>query len=195
MAQDRDTMPSVSRIHKYWYDRVSADLEGNYILLGDNAVTNILVGKGEECYACGQDGRPQRCHILPHSCGGDESVENLFLMCITCHQDNPDTIYEDMFFHYVRHREPHINTLTDGIFQTLQQLLTYASDDEKAAIEEFNKLSEAEQLAHHLRIDKHSVGPSVNNKMSVATKVMSMWKNVVTRPFLSQPSEPAACST
>ena len=47
----------------------------------------------------------QRCHIIPDSLGGSSSVNNLFLMCNTCHADSPDTVYSEQFFRFIVKRK------------------------------------------------------------------------------------------
>lgn len=42
-----------------------------------------------------------RCHIQPKSLGGEDSPENLFLMCEKCHIESPDTTNRAAFFRWV----------------------------------------------------------------------------------------------
>jgi 5-methylcytosine-specific restriction endonuclease McrA len=44
----------------------------------------------------------QRCHIMPRSLGGTDSVENLFLMCRECHDVMPNTSIPEIFFRWAR---------------------------------------------------------------------------------------------
>lgn len=43
----------------------------------------------------------QKAHIVPHSLGGKDTPENLFLLCKKCHQNSPDTKSRTMFFKYI----------------------------------------------------------------------------------------------
>lgn len=54
-----------------------------------------------------------RCHIIPFAKNGDESPENLFLMCEACHVMAPDTIIPKYFFNYVYNKR--FNIMYDGV--------------------------------------------------------------------------------
>jgi hypothetical protein len=43
----------------------------------------------------------QKCHIIPHSLGGDENPKNMFLLCKDCHEESPDTNNPKNFFKWV----------------------------------------------------------------------------------------------
>lgn len=45
-----------------------------------------------------------RCHIHPNALGGEDSPENLFLMCEECHALSPDTTNRSAFFRWVYDR-------------------------------------------------------------------------------------------
>jgi hypothetical protein len=179
MAQNRDGMPTAKRIHEYWYKFVVEDQDAMYALLGGDSVTNILVGKAEECYACGHKARLQKCHIIPHGCGGDEGVENLFLMCLRCHQDNPDTIYPDLFYKYVREKESHINSAFDAIVPYMLSSVEECSVEERATVDAFVNLPVGQQMAHHRKIDSESLCTGMNNRMSFNSLLGGIWKNIL----------------
>lgn len=44
----------------------------------------------------------QRCHIIPRSLGGSNTVDNLFLMCRECHDHAPNTPFPEIFFEWAR---------------------------------------------------------------------------------------------
>ncbi len=46
-----------------------------------------------------------RCHIVPDSLGGDNSPDNLFLMCRACHDEAPDTSFRDVFFKWFEYKQ------------------------------------------------------------------------------------------
>lgn len=48
--------------------------------------------------------RLNRCHIKPNALGGEDSPENLFLMCEECHALSPDTVNRAAFFRWVYDR-------------------------------------------------------------------------------------------
>lgn len=45
-----------------------------------------------------------RCHIIPHSAGGEDNPNNLFLLCEDCHINSPDTSNQSNFFRWVYNR-------------------------------------------------------------------------------------------
>lgn len=109
-----DNLPTKAEIFGYWKDRFSA--------LG------IFIDWGEPgCWACGfhydakydikrsdapwetilkcWDNIPlQRCHIVPKSLDGKDTVDNLFLLCRECHDLAPNSIYPEIFLEWVKHQ-------------------------------------------------------------------------------------------
>lgn len=102
--------PPLKKIHEHWLKKVVDDPQHWARTLGDYQIENIHVGEGLACYACGieEEGGLERAHIVPHSLGGSCEADNLFLLCSYCHKENPDTIYRDMFFHYIKNRDSHM---------------------------------------------------------------------------------------
>lgn len=108
----RDYLPTKSEIFNYWKGQLSGH--------------GILIDWGEPgCWACGfhygnkyDVRRPdaaweiilrcwdrvplQRCHIVPKSLGGSNTVDNLFLMCRECHDLAPNTPFPEIFFEWAR---------------------------------------------------------------------------------------------
>lgn len=183
MTQDRGTMPTTKKIHDYWYKQVTENQDELLKLIGDNAVVNILIGKGEECYACGHNTRLQKCHIVPHGCGGDENVENLFMMCLRCHQDNPDTVYADLFYKYVREKESYLNSTMDAIYPYITNSAAELSDEERAKFDAFCDLTSKQQAAHHKKIKFRNICTGMNNRMSFNTLLGAIWKNILHNDF------------
>jgi hypothetical protein len=90
---------SKAAIAEYWLDTE----EGRCALPANAA----MIDWGEpSCFACGwmatdPDEEPilwrvwnraqlQRCHLIPHALGGDDSPPNLVLLCSRCHSEAPD---------------------------------------------------------------------------------------------------------
>lgn len=44
----------------------------------------------ERCWRCGYKTVLHRCHIIPHSLGGEDSPKNLVLLCNRCHREAPN---------------------------------------------------------------------------------------------------------
>lgn len=193
--RERGGMPINKTIHKYWLELVQNDIDKYEKVLGGDTVVNILYGNAAECYACGCEARLQRCHIVPHCCGGSDLADNLFLMCLRCHQDNPDTVYADMFFHYVRHRESYVNFSWGEVVRVMKELVAEAKAEDLEKVELFQKVPIREQMSHHNQIDNDKMGVSLNNRLNVNTFVHAAWKNITEHwnPEPSLPSESAVC--
>ena len=43
----------------------------------------------------------ERCHIVPHSLGGSDDEDNLFLLCKKCHAQSPDVLKKEYFLKYI----------------------------------------------------------------------------------------------
>lgn len=56
----------------------------------------------KEIHDCWERIPLQRCHIVPRSLGGADTVENLFLMCRECHDLAPNTNIPQIFFEWSR---------------------------------------------------------------------------------------------
>lgn len=87
----RRSMPTVKAIHEYWLGE-QFDVALRYFNQCD-------IGE-PSCYCCGRwdytatDGKEftsfyERCHIVDHVLGGSETVDNLILLCRTCHWQMP----------------------------------------------------------------------------------------------------------
>lgn len=44
----------------------------------------------------------ERCHIVPRSLGGSDEPENLFLLCLECHDRAPNTTSREAFLQWVK---------------------------------------------------------------------------------------------
>ncbi|MFJ7732504.1 HNH endonuclease [Lysinibacillus sp. NPDC097231] len=56
----------------------------------------------ERCWRCGYKARLQRCHIIPDSLGGTDSVNNLVLLCERCHIENPNVSDTKIMWDWIR---------------------------------------------------------------------------------------------
>jgi len=63
----RKTMPKIDAIWKHWQNIWSDD--------GDIC-----------CFACEKTFNLERCHIIPSIYGGSESLDNLHILCSSCHK-------------------------------------------------------------------------------------------------------------
>lgn len=127
----RESPPTTKKIHDYW--EFQANHNGKILaeLVGDTAFENILEGDGECCYACGRPTFLQRCHIIPHALGGSQEPGNLFLLCSECHSNNPDTVFPEFFFKYVRSVPYYLATDFIGLLRGVNKHYNCASEEEK----------------------------------------------------------------
>jgi len=88
-------------IIKYWTDSPNY-ANGNEV--GMAIDHSDLAKDGGRCWRCGTTKNVQRCHIVPHSQGGEDHPSNLLLLCRDCHNDAPNVsnaTAED-FFNWMR---------------------------------------------------------------------------------------------
>lgn len=57
--------------------------------VGKNLREAVFERDGYKCVRCGSDDHPQADHILPQSCGGPHSLENLRTLCRSCNAGRP----------------------------------------------------------------------------------------------------------
>ena len=76
MADKIRKMPSAKAIRAHWAEKL--------VELGKfDSVKEVM--EADYCFACGFQGECERAHIVPRCKGGTDSVENLHLLCNTCH--------------------------------------------------------------------------------------------------------------
>ena len=84
-------MPSASNIAKHWYDELlercgKLTNEDGYLL----------------CFSCQEANiELERAHILAKSEGGDDSIDNLHLLCPHCHRDT-ESISGELYWIYMK---------------------------------------------------------------------------------------------
>lgn len=189
MATKRKTVHK-KKIQKYWYDKLSNSGSEWVDKLGDLAYEVILEDDGKSCYACGKpDNHLHACHITPHTLEGEGAPENMFLMCRLCHADAPDTIYPDLFFHYVKEKEFHFATTIKSVHAKITSLMAAAEDGENEAFDRFMESISGRddpkvQMIRDKSIDE--IGPGLYNKMSDNSLVGFIWKNFVNEGKLLQ---------
>ncbi|MCM3749266.1 HNH endonuclease [Paenibacillus pasadenensis] len=65
----------------------------------------------ERCWRCGYKQSLERCHIIPSSLGGEDTVSNLVLLCRRCHLENPNIANKDIMWDWLRaHKATFYNT-------------------------------------------------------------------------------------
>ena len=64
-----------------------------------------------------------RCHIIPHSLGGEDKPENLFLLCERCHKKAPDINVPRCFLKWVYKQR------TEGLFKFIADAMRDLVDE------------------------------------------------------------------
>jgi 5-methylcytosine-specific restriction endonuclease McrA len=68
----------------------------------NDIIKNLKARFGDKCYLCGTKGVPLSIdHIVPLSEGGDNSLENLRLVCLKCNIKTHEGIREFDFVNYL----------------------------------------------------------------------------------------------
>lgn len=95
----RKRMPSRKRIFKYWQEQKP------------EITTKHLDQDENMCFGCGRS-HPERCHIIAHISGGSEDVNNLHLLCQSCHSMQ-EGLYagmgEDFYYYWLRKTEHYMS--------------------------------------------------------------------------------------
>lgn len=88
-------MPSKKEILGHWEEKFAAESLYDVISTDEDGLSAIA------CFSCGSPARVERAHITAINQGGSNEVENLHLLCRSCHSDSeifsgPD--YMDWFY-------------------------------------------------------------------------------------------------
>ena len=57
------------------------------------------------CWACGLKTALEKAHIIPEVLGGEMTESNMVLFCKNCNAQNPETVYEDYFWLWIKGRK------------------------------------------------------------------------------------------
>lgn len=88
----RNKLPTREKIAEYWQPRVE-EFGVYHAHQGDLPVN--------ECWACGNGMRLERCHIEAYMDGGPNAVENLVILCENCHTHS-ETLPPVSFWKWIR---------------------------------------------------------------------------------------------
>jgi len=54
------------------------------------------------CFNCGETKQTERCHIIPHSLGGNDTPSNYVLLCGECHEDAPNNTNDKYMWEFFK---------------------------------------------------------------------------------------------
>ena len=88
-SNSRSKLPSRKKIKEYWIQILCK--------------MGIYIADDDACFACGKDNRfqLQRCHILPVNYGGTDTIDNLHILCKSCHTDS-EPLYHKRYWNWLR---------------------------------------------------------------------------------------------
>lgn len=74
----------------------------------------------ERCWCCAHKTNLQRCHIIPHSRGGEDTPSNFVLLCKRCHLENPNVMDSEIMWDWLKaYSKPFYDTF--WIFQGMEE--------------------------------------------------------------------------
>lgn len=91
MSVRKPIKTTVKEIIKYWEVRVD-----------ESELSIDFSEAAERCWRCAYESKLQRCHIIPHSLGGEDSASNLVLLCSRCHIEAPNINDKDFFWDWLK---------------------------------------------------------------------------------------------
>ncbi len=178
----RKSLPSVGKIFDYWKDKY--EITGFcFVDWGEpscpscgNQIHNIEFEDPEKHQQYLKQGKfetiwntcigLERHHIIPHSLGGSDKVDNLFLLCHECHGQAPMTNNSDAFFKWLKTPKEHNywrKFMKKG--QEIKQFieLNY-SEEQKKKIYEIEPLLNKEDICNFLDTKINSISLHFNEK-------------------------------
>ena len=54
------------------------------------------------CWRCGCENKLEKCHIIPHSLGGEDDPSNLILLCNRCHKEAPNSTDSECMWEWIK---------------------------------------------------------------------------------------------
>ena len=107
MGEKKHIKTTMREIAKYWETRV------------DECEWSIDWREAEShCWRCGYKKRLQRCHIIPAALGGKDEPENMVILCVRCHAENPNVEDPEIMWDWIKA----YNTSCYGTFWDIQAL-------------------------------------------------------------------------
>lgn len=77
------------------------------------------------CWRCGCERHTERCHVVPHSLGGEDTPSNYRLFCKDCHREQPNVKDYDATDKWVRET----NVGTYNMFWKIREIFQSVGDE------------------------------------------------------------------
>jgi hypothetical protein len=101
-------MPSKAQILSYWAnDLIENDKYWMEAIYEDNCTPKMIQSV---CFACGYQGGTERCHIVPKVKGGGDGVDNLHLLCKSCHVESEYIVDYEAYMDWLDMKTPETST-------------------------------------------------------------------------------------
>ena len=96
------------------------------------------------CWQCGCERNLQRCHIVPHSLGGEDKPSNIVLLCSRCHADGPNVADPDIMWDWIKaYKVPFY-----GTFWSIQAQEEYKRIYKTSLSSDLNRISDLASIKH-----------------------------------------------
>lgn len=192
-----NSKPTLFTIATYWDSVPSGYLDG---LHNEVSILNAMDVdiSFPQCFACGRShhnakkiegktienlwtsSKLQKHHINPISLGGEDTIDNIFLLCKDCHKDVPHVqMNAKEMMNWCAHRESHINQKINDIQKSLEQMLAsqFRNEDERNDfVQWFMKHGQYEFREYGRNAIRNKVATTNFNHLSVDTIVYLLLK-------------------
>lgn len=130
------SLPTKRQIKNYWKDRI--------VDMKKNAFDSIeQLDSADYCFSCGiiTNNHTERAHILARCNGGEDTVDNLHLLCSICHKESEILDGED-YFEWFKKRN-HIDCFLDTTYKKnytwFKEFHSLAKEAEKEGTDVYSK--------------------------------------------------------
>lgn len=91
MAKRESIKTKIEEIVDYWSGRID-----------ESTLSVDWAEARERCWRCGCERKLERCHIIPHSLGGEDEPSNFVLLCKRCHAEAPNLASENVMWDWLQ---------------------------------------------------------------------------------------------
>lgn len=112
------------------------------------------------CWRCGKEDGLIKAHIVAHSHGGSNDPDNYIILCVLCHEEQPDGASREVQLAWAAVGESHI-TIMLRLYNQMREAMNMLAkgDTEKVIkyIDEVGELDQEEKLSRIYRLE--AAGP------------------------------------
>lgn len=138
----------------------------------------------ERCWRCAHKTKLERCHIIPHSRGGEDKPSNLVLLCKRCHLENPNVVDPEVMWDWLKaYRVSLYDTfwIVQGL-EKYQKIYGESFLDQCVAHGMLGREEIEELVALKMRSSTHHFGEPHLNKATVAGIFRMIYKEMIKNP-------------